>query len=68
VRGPDGIQQTLVEADPERFFVPPYVGHRGWLGMRLDRRLDWEELAGVAEDAYAEVVPAKLVDAARARR
>jgi hypothetical protein len=58
---PDGMQRTLVEADPERFFVPPYVGHRGWLGVRLDRGLDWDELAGIAEDAYAEVAPAKLV-------
>ena len=62
----EGTQGTLVEADPERFFRPPYVGHRGWLGVRLDRGLDWDELAGIAEDAYAEVAPAKLVDAARA--
>jgi hypothetical protein len=61
---PAGMQSMLVEADPERFFVPPYVGHRGWLGVRLDRGLDWDELAGIAEDAYAEVAPAKLVDAA----
>jgi hypothetical protein len=61
----EGVQAMLVEADPERFFVPPYVGHRGWLGMRLDRALDWEELTGIAEDAYAEVAPAKLVEAAR---
>jgi hypothetical protein len=64
---PDGMQQTLVDADPERFFVPPYVGHRGWLGVRLDRGLHWDELAGIAEDAYAEVAPAKLVEAARLR-
>ena len=50
-----------------RFFVPPYVGHRGWLGVRLDRGLDWNELAGIAEDAYAEVAPAKLVEARAAR-
>jgi len=62
---PDGVQAMLVEADPERFFVPPYVGHRGWLGVRLDRGLDWNELAGIVEDAYAEIAPAKLVDAAR---
>jgi hypothetical protein len=62
---PEGMQHTLVEADPERFFVPPYVGHRGWLGVRLDRGLDWDELAGIAEDAYAEVAPAKLIEAAR---
>src|SRR5437763_13647316 len=62
---PAGAQAMLVDADPERFFVPPYVGHRGWLGMRLDRALDSDELAGIAEDAYAEVAPAKLVEAAR---
>lgn len=59
---PEGMQQALVEADPEKFFVPPYVGHRGWLGARLDRGLDWNELAGIIEDAYAEVAPAGLVD------
>ena len=62
---PEGMQKMLVDADPERFFVPPYVGHRGWLGMRLDRALDWDEVAGIVEDAYAEVAPPKLVEAAR---
>ena len=62
---PEGVQQLLTGADPEKFFVPPYVGHRGWLGVRLDRGLDWNELAGIAEDAYAEVAPAKLVEEAR---
>jgi hypothetical protein len=62
---PDGMQRLLVESEPERFFVPPYVGHRGWLGVRLDRRLDWDELAGFVEDAYGEVAPPKLVEAAR---
>jgi hypothetical protein len=60
-----GMQQMLGEADPDRFFRPPYVGHRGWLGVRLDRRLDWGELAGIVEDAYAEVAPPQLVEAAR---
>ncbi len=62
---PQGLQSMLVEVDPERFFVPPYVGHRGWLGMRLDRALDWNELAGIVEDAYAEIAPPKLVEAPR---
>jgi hypothetical protein len=62
---PTGMQAMLVEADPERFFVPPYVGHRGWLGVRLDRGLHWDEIAGIVEDAYAEVAPPKLVEAAR---
>jgi hypothetical protein len=65
---PDGMQKMLVEADGERFFVPPYVGHRGWLGVRLDRGIHWDELAGIVEDAYAEVAPAKLVEAARLGR
>ena len=63
----DGLQEMLVEADPERFFRPPYVGHRGWLGVRLDRGIDWDELAGIVEDAYAEVAPATLVEEARSR-
>jgi len=62
---PEGMQAMLVEADSERFSVPPYVGHRGWLGVRLDRGLHWDELAGIAEDAYAVVAPPRLVEAAR---
>lgn len=58
-----GVQEMLVEADPERFFRPPYVGHRGWLGVRLDRGVHWDELAGIVEAAYAEVAPPKLVEA-----
>lgn len=60
-----GMQEMLVEGDAARFFRPPYVGHRGWLGVRLDRGVDWDELAGIVEDAYAEVAPSKLVEAAR---
>jgi hypothetical protein len=63
----EGVQEMLVEADPERFFRPPYVGHRGWLGVRLDRGVHWEELAGIIEDAYAEVAPPSLVETARAQ-
>jgi predicted DNA-binding protein (MmcQ/YjbR family) len=60
-----GIQHILVEGDAEKYFVPPYVGYRGWLGVSLDGALDWNELAGIVEDAYAEVAPPKLVEAAR---
>ena len=59
---PQGDQQLLVDADPERFFVPPYVGHRGWLGVRLDRGVDWDELAGIVEDAFCAVAPRTLVE------
>ncbi len=59
---PAGDQQLLVDADPEKFFVPPYVGHRGWLGVRLDRDLDWDELRGIVEDAFCTVAPKRLVE------
>src|SRR5690606_3572269 len=58
---PDGAQALMVESEPERFFVPPYVGHRGWLGVRLDVDVDWDEVAAIVEDAYRSVAPRKLV-------
>jgi hypothetical protein len=60
---PEGMQHALVDGDPERYFVPPYVGHRGWIGVRLDRDLSWDEIAGAIEDAYLAVAPRRLVDA-----
>jgi hypothetical protein len=50
-----GAQDTLVRSDPERFFVPPYVGYRGWVGVRLDRDPDWDEIARLVTDAHALV-------------
>lgn len=58
---PPGAQAALVDEEPDRFFVPPYVGHRGWLGVRLDRDVAWEEVAGIVEDAYRAVAPKALV-------
>ena len=58
---PLGAQEGMTQAEPERFFRPAYVGHRGWLGLRLDRELDWDEVAGVIEDAYRTVAPKTLV-------
>jgi hypothetical protein len=58
---PPGHQELLVEADAEKFFVPPYVGHRGWLGVRLNDGVDWEELTSIVEDAYCTVAPQKLI-------
>jgi hypothetical protein len=52
---PMGMQETLVAAAPERFFVPPYVGGRGWLGLRLDRSPDWAEVAHVVGHAHRVV-------------
>jgi hypothetical protein len=57
---PPGVQGALVTEEPDRFFVPAYVGHRGWLGVRLDRDLDWDEVGGIVEDAYRLVAPKTL--------
>ena len=59
---PEGNQELLIEADPGRFFRPPYVGHRGWLGVRLNDEVDWDELVGIVEDAFAVVAPKGLLE------
>jgi hypothetical protein len=56
-----GAQQELIAADPDRFFRPAYVGHRGWLGVRLDRDPEWSEIAEVCIDAYRAVAPKTLL-------
>jgi hypothetical protein len=56
---PPGAQDELAGTGP--YFRPPYVGGRGWIGVRLDGDVDWTELAEVLEDAYRTVAPAKLV-------
>jgi hypothetical protein len=58
---PEGAQAALVAADPERYFVPPYVGGRGWLGVRLDVPVDPDEIAELVADAYRVVAPRTLV-------
>jgi hypothetical protein len=60
---PPGAQDVLVAAEPERYFAPPYVGHRGWLGVYLDVDVDWDAVALIVEDAYRCVAPKKLVAA-----
>jgi len=58
---PPGMQSMLVDGAPEHYFVPPYVGHQGWVGARLDRDLPWEEIDGVIEDARLTRAPKRLV-------
>jgi hypothetical protein len=58
---PPGAQEQMVEAEPDRFFRPPYVGHRGWLGARLDIDPDWDEIEGVVTEAYRCVAPKPLL-------
>jgi hypothetical protein len=49
---PPGLQDSLVEADPRHFFVPPYVGKAGWLGIRLDSGLAWSTIADLLRQAH----------------
>jgi len=56
-----GEQESLNGSAPDRFFRPPYVGHRGWLGVRLDNRPDWAEIAELCAEAYRVSAPARLV-------
>jgi hypothetical protein len=56
-----GAQEALVESDPERFFRPPYVGHRGWIGVVLDASPDWKLVAWLVEQGYRLVAHPKLV-------
>jgi len=60
-KAPPGSQIILVEADPARFFVPPYVGHKGWIGMRLDRRVKWPEVDVVVRRSYRLTAPKRLL-------
>jgi hypothetical protein len=61
-KAPPGSQAILVGADPQRFFVPPYVGHKGWVGMRLDRRVKWREVRVVVERSYRLTAPKRLLE------
>jgi predicted DNA-binding protein (MmcQ/YjbR family) len=56
-----GEQSLLVSADPARFFVPAYVGSKGWVGVRLTHPVDWEEVAELIEDSYRLIAPKALV-------
>ncbi|HEX4776784.1 MAG TPA: MmcQ/YjbR family DNA-binding protein [Acidimicrobiia bacterium] len=58
---PPGVQRQLVDEEPERFYVPAYVGHRGWIGVRVDVAVDWDEIEAIARDAYRCVAPVTLV-------
>jgi predicted DNA-binding protein (MmcQ/YjbR family) len=55
---PEGAQPALLAADPERFFVPPYVGPRGWIGMRIDGKPDWKQVAALIDEAHHTVAEA----------
>ena len=56
-----GVQQMLVASDPDRFFVPRYVGAKGWVGVRLGPDTDWGEVSELVEDSYRLIAPKRLV-------
>ena len=60
-KAPEGVQAILVGADPVRFYVPPYVGPKGWIGVRLDTAPDWDEIAQLVERSYRMTAPKRLL-------
>lgn len=69
LKAASGNQELMIRAKPKQFFVPAYVGPAGWIGVYLDGRVDWGELAELLRDAYRLVAPKKLrlvLDAPRA--
>jgi predicted DNA-binding protein (MmcQ/YjbR family) len=67
-KAPPATQEVLVRANPDRFFVPPYVGRRGWIGLRLDGRLDWSEVEALVEDSYLMTAPERRRQPLREQR
>jgi predicted DNA-binding protein (MmcQ/YjbR family) len=63
-----GVQEALVASDPTRFFVPAYVGHKGWVGTRLDVDQDWDEVTELIEDSYRLIAPKRLAAVLDRRR
>ena len=60
-KAPRGFQEMIVENDPEHFFVPPYVGHHGWVGLWLDIEQDWDLIADLVADSYRMTAPKRLI-------
>ena len=59
------MQRMLVSASSKHYYVPPYVGHLGWIGVRLDRRLSWGKITAAIEDAYLTIAPKRLIGVVR---
>ena len=60
---PEGAQRALVNSSPDRFFVPPYVGHRGWVGVHLDNPIDDDLIEMLCLEAYRSVATATMLRA-----
>ncbi|HVN28076.1 MAG TPA: MmcQ/YjbR family DNA-binding protein [Candidatus Binataceae bacterium] len=60
VKAPPMVQEILVKSDGKRFFVPPYMGPKGWVGVRLDYKVNWDEAAAILKDGYLMSAPKRL--------
>lgn len=60
-KGPDGLQEFLTKADPQRYFVPKYVGHKGWIGIRMEGAVPWDHVADLVGDSYRMTAPKRLL-------
>lgn len=61
LKAPPGSAEVLIAAAPERFFRPPYLGGKGWVGVRLDAELEKGELEALVRRSYSLVAPKRLV-------
>lgn len=60
LKAPKGSQEILLEAAPDRFFRPPYLGHKGWVGMRLAGAVDWAEVTALVRRSFSLVAPRRI--------
>jgi predicted DNA-binding protein (MmcQ/YjbR family) len=66
-KAPDGMQEALVSTEPDAFYIPPYVGHKGWVAARLDLDPDWDQVRMVIEESYRLTAPKRALKALEAR-
>ena len=68
VKAPAMVQEILCKSDPKRFFVPPYMGKQGWVGVRIDYKVNWDEVAAILKDGYELSMPKKSRAAIKPRK
>ncbi|MEM1022787.1 MAG: MmcQ/YjbR family DNA-binding protein [Myxococcota bacterium] len=61
IKAPDGVQAELVGLDPQRFYRPKYLGPKGWVGVRLDADVDWDEVQELLVQGYRTVAPKRAL-------
>jgi predicted DNA-binding protein (MmcQ/YjbR family) len=66
-KAPTGFQAMLLGSDPSLYFAPPYLGGKGWVGVRLTSSTDWNAVAALAEESYRLIAPKRLAGMLKAR-